>query len=442
MKRTCALLLALAACTEPDPIAIATIQLGLIPDDVTSIAIWATDEESREVVASATIAPPLESVELGVPAERQLEFNVLARTAQPGPRELGGRMPGWFGRASKRIPLGREQTVLPITAHPAGALSILPELDPSLGPVRIRLGAETGDPPLELELAPGTKRVLALRTGRYRVTVAEEDEEAAMIAGGDGLFVARRIESVGVVEIVPRAPVLAPDAVRRIQIRLADALGNPIATPVVTSSVAIVRVLIEAFEASGARTEAEADVEIRLSSVPSTLILTRALTAAALPAISPPLELRGIGRVSISARALLRDEEDRTRTLLDELRANVLTPGLVVGPPVRLELDLLGTEDELRRGTELSAELITARGLLAEDVAGTLDFSASDPWLFFLGGPSAEVTPEDDGHLIREVARPSGPRGLFVVMRAAFTSTAVPGTLTASVTLPVLESSE
>jgi hypothetical protein len=112
-----------------------------------------------------------------------------------------------------------------------------------------------------------------------------------------------------------------------------------------------------------------------------------------------------------------------------------------VGPPVRLDLELLGGPDDLIRGARVAAELIDQRGLFAEEADGTMDFGDSDPWLFFPGGPGAEVTPADRGHLIREVARPSGPRGLFVVLRAVFTSTAIPGTLTASVTLPVLESS-
>jgi hypothetical protein len=422
------------ACSEPLPIA--TVELGLVPEDVTSIVVWVSDVERSEVVASATVAPPITTVDLGVPAEQELEFSVLARTAQPGPPRLGGLMPGWVGRALKRIPLGREQVFLPITAHPAGALTIVPRIE--LDRARIRLDSDLGDPPLELELVPDVERVLALRAGRYRLSAADDDVE---IVAGDGLFVARRIESIGVVEIVPKSDPLPPEAVRRIEVALTDASGDPLELPIVTSTAATFRVRIEGRSATDMPAESDAEVEIEIDTT-AALGQARRFTLDALPAITPPLEIRGMGRLSISASAILRDDDDRARTLHDELRANVISTGVEAGPPVRLELTLRGSEEDLVRGARVSAELIDRRGLYSAGAQGTLDFSESDPWLFFPRGPSAEVTPDDGGHLIREVARPSGPRGLFVVLRASFTSTAVPGTLTASVTLPVLESSE
>jgi hypothetical protein len=434
----CALAIISSSCS-PHSTAVATIELALVPEDVTAIVLWVRDGD--ETVASATVAPDVTSVDLGVPAERQLEFSVLARTAQPGPQKLGGLMPGWVGRVVKRIPLGREQTVLPITAHPAGALTLLPKLSMVGRSVRVRLAAESGEPPLELELTHDVERVLALRTGRYRVTVAEEDEADAQIAAGDGVFVARRTESVGIVEVEPLAPIPPPEAVRRLELALADAAGNRIDPPILTSTAGVtIRVLVEGIATDGMRVESEADVTIVVESSPARLTGPRRFTAEALPAITPPIEIRGgIGRVAISGTAILGDER---RELHHELRTNVRPLELEIGPPVRLDLALLGDATDLIRGTRLSAELIDQRGLFAEEADGTMDFGDSDPWLFFPGGPGAEVTPDDEGHLIREVARPSGPRGLFVVLRASFTSTATPGPLTASVTLPVLELSK
>ncbi len=442
MRSELALVLLAAGCGA-EPWSIAQVELPLIPDDVTTVAVWVTDTDRQMVVASATVSPPATAVELGVPAERPLEFSVLARTVQPGPERLGGKMPGWVGRVLKRIPLGREKIVLPITAHPAGALTISPVFSPGLDRVvHARLSSETGEPPHDLLLAPGQDRVLALRTGRYRVSVAEADQDAAAIIGGEGLYVARRVESVCQVRIEPSSPVPPPEAVRTIEVALANLMGDRIAPPIATSSTAAFRVRIDAFDAAGQQAHSSADVEIDLTTVPEGLIPNGHFVASSLPAITPPLSIGSLARLSISAEATIEDRPDRSRTLRDVLRANVLAPGVEPGPPSRLALALLGGPDDLIGGARLSVELIDGRSLFAAGASGTVDFSASDPWLFLPGGPSAELTAADRGHLIREVARPSGPRGLFVVLRATFTSTAVPGTLTSSVTLPVLELSK
>jgi hypothetical protein len=125
------------------------------------------------------------------------------------------------------------------------------------------------------------------------------------------------------------------------------------------------------------------------------------------------------------------------RTIRGELAFNVLEAGVEPGPAESLELDV---EDPagLARGTRLSISLLDARGLFASSQAGSLDLSASDPWAYFPAGPTREVTAGDRGRVLRELARPSAPRGDEVIVRATFTSTPAIA-LTSSIALPLLE---
>ena len=43
---------------------------------------------------------------------------------QPGPEVLGNVMPGYFGSTVRTIPLDKDQVVIPVTVHPAGALTL------------------------------------------------------------------------------------------------------------------------------------------------------------------------------------------------------------------------------------------------------------------------------------------------------------------------------
>ena len=73
------------------------------------------------------------------------------------------------------------------------------------------------------------------------------------------------------------------------------------------------------------------------------------------------------------------------------------------------------------------------------EATGMLDLSASDPWAFFPKGSLTALPPADRGFVRRDISRPSGPRGLPVIVRATLTSTAPALALTASVALPLLE---
>lgn len=426
-------------------VAVVTVALPLVPEDVASISVWVTDPDREVVVASATVSPPITEVELGVPAEQPLVFTVLGRTDRPGPAGLGGRMPGWVARQTRRIPLGREQAILQITARPAGALTLFSDVDPRIEDrVTLQLEGEGGPIALRVDPESASPRVLALRTGRYRVTLSEEDRQRYVLEGGDGLHVARRVESVGRFTLAPAPPALPPEAVRRLEVVLEDEEGALIEGPVLTATEArslVVRV--EGLDLDGAPVMVEAAravVEVTVETVPEGLAAPLRFEADGLPATLFPLEATGVGRMRIRATAKLDPGEERARTLAEELRISLSPPSVSPGPAVRLELAVLD-ESRLLTGTEVVAELLDRRGLYVP-APGTLSFARSDPWVFFPDGPEAEVDEGDQGHLLWPVVRPSSPRGLAVSLAATFTSTVVPGTLTASVTLPVLESNE
>ena len=119
-------------------------------------------------------------------------------------------------------------------------------------------------------------------------------------------------------------------------------------------------------------------------------------------------------------------------------RLNVDARGGQTGLATRVRLSV-ADEDSLAETTDLTVELIDASGLYASDFDGVIDLTASDPWLFIHEGPMARIGPDAGGTLTRTVSRPSGPRGLAVLVRATVTSTALPGTLTSTLALPVLE---
>lgn len=436
-------LLAGFGCTSD--LAVVTVALPLVPDDVASIAVWVTDPAREVVVASATVSPPITEVELGVPAERPLLFSVLARTDRPGPPRLGGRMPGWVGRQIKRIPLGREQAILQITARPAGALTLFPDLDPRIeDPVTLQLEGEGG--PIELSIHPDqtAPRVFALRTGRYHLSLSEEDRTRYALEGGDGFHVARRVESVGRFGLVPAPPELPPDAVRSLEIVLEDEGGSRIEGLIRTATDArALAVRVAGLDLDGLSTtldEARAEIEITVETVPEGLAAPQRRSVRGLPATLVPLEVGGTGRMRVRAVATIDAGEEEERRLSANLRASLVPASVEPGRARRLELAVQDVS-RLVTGTNLRVELIDARGFYAVD-HGTLDFSRSDPWVFFPDGPEVQVGADAGGHVDWPVLRPSGPRGLSVSVAAVFTSTAPPGTLTASVTLPVLEMNE
>jgi hypothetical protein len=89
-------------------------------------------------------------------------------------------------------------------------------------------------------------------------------------------------------------------------------------------------------------------------------------------------------------------------------------------------------------GTHFSVEVLDAAGLYAQRETGSLDLSTSDPWLVFPDGPGIELRESDRGHLVRRIARSSGPRGLPVQLRAHL-ETPGGGALDAALALPELE---
>jgi hypothetical protein len=237
-------------------------------------------------------------------------------------------------------------------------------------------------------------------------------------------------------------PALSPRAPDALRLTLLDETNRPLLAPDVIEtrpgSPVSVRLAVRALDATGAEVSARGDVLITIAGEPRSVIAGRStLAAAEVPATISGLAFAGAGRSRLRASARLEDG----RTIRGSIAANVLPRGIAPGPPERLALEI---EDLLRleEGTAFDVDVLDGRGFFASDASGVLDLSRSDPWVFFPDGPGREITRLDRGHIRHGLARPSGPRGLPVVLRATLTSTAVPaiaGVLTSSIVLPLLE---
>jgi hypothetical protein len=408
-----------------------TLALGEFPERVTSMSISVRDLESAELATSATISAPRTSVRLGVPAERPLEFLAVARTTRPGPAKIG-MMPAFLGRTIRTIALGREEEQVSLTVHRAGVLTVIPSIEGE--PERLR-GYRLGeDAEIRLDLddeedaEQGFQRTLILRTGRYDPVLVERRPESEVIPSR-GIFVAPEIETLAPLLIRPRsAPLLPLDAASLSVLASSEVVvpsGEEIQMPLsVTASAAL----------GGEVFVADAEVRVSIEAVPQQLVAgARAFVVQGLPAMLS-VRLSGLGRVSILAHAMLPDG----RVLSASRALNVRPPEIEPGVASSILLSVRDPE-ELIAGTKLEVSLLDAQGLFAATQSGVLDLSASDPWAFFPAGATSGIAAKERGRAERDLARPSGPRGLPVVVRATVTSTAPELTLTSTIVLPLLE---
>lgn len=412
-----------AACGGPTPTT-ATVTLGLVPDEVETVSVFVVD--GAEVVATATLTPPRVRVALGVPAEVPLTFHAVARSDRPAPPALGGRMPAFVARSVRTIPLGRDVVGVPLDARPGGGLTFaVTGLEDSGERVPLVLESAVEARPRRIVVpVRGGRGSLALPSGRW--TIASDDEDWVVL-GGAGLWVEPQQESVTFPVLAPALPPPAAGAPARLTLAvLADGVLVP-AGGTVTATAALT-VEVAAFDdADEPAPTPPAEVFATFGSAPDGLWPAPAAEIAGLPAALGPFAVGGAGRLTFDVEVRLTDG----RRLFAAWYGNAGGPG---GPPVALAADVARPEDLAVR-TEVRLALLDAEGRFAAPVPWTVDLERSASWVFLPDGPVLEA---DATRVALPVARPSGPRGLPVDLRAVATSTAFVGTLTATVALPLV----
>lgn len=431
---TAALASSALACSA-SPFATAVVGLGAVPDGVESVVISVIDPEDNEVVASATVTPPLAAVELGVPAERPLVFRAIARTNRPGPRLVGGFMPSYVARAERTIPLGAEQASVDLLARPAGVLTVVVRSEDGDAELFIEDEAEARRPVrVHLDGQRYAERAVVLPVGRYDAYAEDFD-----VDGGQGLFVVREQESVAVLDVVREEDREgAPVAVRIRRFEDGAPCDDCLDVVTATGTETSVSLHLEALGEDLAPLELEdAVIEIVVEATPPTLVVRRPDPRGidALPAVVDGLAVQGRGRLRI--RAVVTTERG---VAAGTFASNVGYPDDVAKDPVRLEASVADVSLEaLARGTELEIALLDATDRYARSIPGRVDLSRSSPYLFVPDGRAFELVSDERGRLVRRIARPSAPRGVRVAGVVTVTSTVVPGTWTATVTFPLLE---
>ncbi|MCB9651824.1 MAG: hypothetical protein H6730_35285 [Deltaproteobacteria bacterium] len=420
-------LLLLAGCGAEPAVGTMVLAVGDVPEDVQTISVFVREVDSAALVATATLTVPTRRVSLGVPAEVPLELNAVARSEQPASEALGGRMPVYVARTVRTVPLGNEQYVAALDARPGGGLTVVLDGDPEAGgELPLRLVGEADPRPITQD-APrrGVHLVRALVAGRWGLS---SDDDGWSIPGGEGLWVAPGIETWARLSLIRTPATVAPGAPRTLTVTLLDADGSPVdPARVPTSSVAEpLEVEIVALDEAGAPVAVPtATVLLSPRSVPAGLWSRPALSTTGLPARLLGWGLRGPGRATLDVHAVLDDG----RTLIARWAGNAGEAG---GPPAAVHLEL-ASSDALVAGTVLRVDLLDAAGRFAVPAPVAVDLEGSDPWVFW---PAGAAFAGEGPHLSGPVARPSGPLGLPVEIRAVATSTAFPGTWRATVTLP------
>jgi hypothetical protein len=434
--------LLLAAACSPPPTATVALAVSPIPADVRSIAVGVIELDRALSVASSTTTAENTTFDLEVPAETPLEFRVVARTEKPGPPGIGA-MPAYFGSTTRTIALGSQEIEVGLTIHRAGVLTLAAKDGPGITTEGLAFLLEEEQNALPRSLLIPAQSLTAsfvARAGRYRVRLAAPDGEMRVVRGGRGLVVEPETESIGIVPVETATAALDPAAPHALALTLLDDRNAPISPPDVIRTPAMgsarAKLRIEALDGTGKSVMiAGARVHVAIVVDPITSSTGRSSAdAMTLPATIDGLAFGGIARFRILAAALLQD----ARTIQGRLAGNAAPAGISPSIPRRMVLRV-ADRDQLVEGTTLEIELLDARGLFAQNADGALDLSKSDPWAYFPDGTGGAISRSARGHAERRIARPSGPRGIGVVVRATFTSTAIPDVLTSTVGLPRLE---
>lgn len=421
-------LLVLGAACGPGPeIATATFALGEVPESVESISVFVQEAGRSDVVASSTLSAPQQTLSLGVPAEVPLQITAVARSDRPAPLDLGGHMPIYVARTVRSVPLGNQPTQVELNARPGGALTVhIDGLDEG-GAVGLSLSSATETLALQSRLPiRGTRLMQVLSEGRW---VAEVADERWTLDGAQGLWAAPAFDTFARLQLRRATPMPGPEAPQSLRITVLDEQERPINGPVQTSTQGPRRlqILIRAYDVAGAQVPVPpAEVQLEAQSVPQGLSAELPALGLGLPGQVTDWEVMGEGRVRLTARATF----DSGRVLQANWHNNVGRAGRA---PALLQVQV-DDPQSLVEGTHLRAVLLDEGGRLAAVGPWSLSLDNSDPWAYFPDGQQAGVV-----GAVAEVpmARPSGPRGLPVVVRAVATSTTFRGTFTSTLTLPV-----
>lgn len=414
-----------AACGPEVGIGTATFALGEVPESVETISVFVRQAGRSEVVASSTLGASRSRFALGVPAEVPLEITAVARSDRPAPESLGGHMPIYVARTVRTVPLGNEATVIPLDARPGGALTVLVDGPDEGGDVRLRLRGAAESRVLQVRLPlRGTRFMRVLGEGRWS---AESDDPNWELVGGQGLWAAPAVDTFARLRLqrVPAAVSLDAPQALAIEVRSQD---RRVSSLVSTSTQGPTRLelVVRALDASGQEVPVPpALVSVRVTTVPVGLSSEFPALQGGLPLSFDAWTVQGVGRLHLEVQAVFNSG----RILRSSWHANL---GEVGGQAAQLLLEV-ADEAELVEGTALRALLLDSEGRLSIQGPWDLDAGESDAWAHFGQGASVRMT----GPVATlALSRPSGPRGLGVVLRAVATSTAFSGTLTSTLTLP------
>ncbi len=416
-----------AGCGPGPEIATATFALGEVPESVESISVFVREVGRSEIVASSTLSAPQQTLSLGVPAEVPLQMTAVARSDRPAPLDLGGHMPIYVARTVRSVPLGNQPTQVQLNARPGGALTVLIDGLDEGGDVGLSLSSAAETLPLQSRLPiRGARLMRVLSEGRWQAQLADE---RWTLEGAQGLWAAPAFDTFARLRLRRASPVPGPEAPQALRITVLDEQDGPVLGPVQTSTLSPrrLKILIRAYDAAGAQVSVPpAEVQLQAQSVPQGLHSELPALGLGLPAEVTAWQVMGEGRVRLTARATF----DSGRVLQASWHSNVGRAGRA---PTRLTMQMHDPMN-LVEGTHLRAVLLDEGGRLAAVGPWNLALEGSDPWAYFPDGLQAVVT-----GAVAEVpmARPSGPRGLSVVVRAVATSTTFRGTFTSTLTLPV-----
>lgn len=422
---------------------VATVELALAtspPEGIETITVFVRDVDRGFNVASATVSRDRTRFLMGVPAERPLEFTLIARRDAPPPSSVGP-MPAYVGRVRRRIPLGSERESVVIVGHPGGAVSIgvppaargdvdsrprLEVVGQGERPSRVydlarRAGGWRAN--LALESGPTTMRLLAERGGRRfsssGLVQLRRDEETLV-----RLELPRETEVLEVVPSALRLVLVDPETEAPLSDELE--LDRPLPT-----------LRIEALDADGEPIEGLPRLRVRLLRFP--------------PGSEPVREDLGAVRVGETVELELAPPEAPERwwlsAVLDaqpELRVdrflNLRASGDEPGAPeaVALAFDEL---DRLARGTWMTLAVVDERGHWVRSWTSDFDLGTSDVDVA-LGEVRGRVGAADRGIRLVRVQRSSAPITGETTLRGTLSST-VAGTPPAlELPLPKLELGE
>ena len=440
-----ACLLTCAACSSSPVLTTVSLGLDSVPEQVASISIFVEDIELGQIVATATVSAGQTTALLGVPAERPLQFTAVAYTQSPGPSPLAN-MPAFVARNQRVIPLDRDRISVPLNALRAGVLTLRltgPESQTELpSGLRLTIESEQAGPsllplniPRNLQLYNQT---LVLPVGRYSARLEEPGREKAkwQLRNEYGIHVAAEFETITELKIGPRWDDSA-GSLPQVELQLANVDGSTLADSfrLHPEQDYLVSALFpdENFETGMIKS---ARWKIR-TEPPESLLGQMLRTEGEFDDVSK-LELilfpQGEGRAEVNYLIELKDgrnvrahqnyiivREESENTLATQLNLSIVAPS------------------EIAEGTELRIEILDKDGLYAKPMSGNIDFLTSDDWLYFLQGPSLDLSTVERGISFRQISRLSGPRGLELVVRATLTSTDVPSTITSTLSIDPIQ---